>query len=171
MRGDARSPQRATLEWRHTRMAGDPDDRVLWGGGGLFPDAVAFVVAPFASAQTPLQPAEAVAVSGAAPKRKSEFRAGRAAARIALASLGHPRAVVTKGADRAPIWPRGFVGSISHSPGYCAAAVGRWADVAAIGFDVERRGAVGSDLLPSRVVLSREGVRVRIAVDHWEAPK
>lgn len=30
---------------------------------------------------------------------------------------------------------------------------------------------VGSDLLPSRVVLSREGVRVRIAVDHWEAPK
>jgi outer membrane lipoprotein LolB len=30
---------------------------------------------------------------------------------------------------------------------------------------------VGADLLPSRLVLSREGVRVRIAVDHWEAPK
>jgi outer membrane lipoprotein LolB len=29
----------------------------------------------------------------------------------------------------------------------------------------------GSDLLPSRVVLSREGVRVRIAVDHWGEPR
>jgi len=30
--------------------------------------------------------------------------------------------------------------------------------------------AVSGDLLPSRVVLSRGGVRVRIAVDHWVAP-
>ncbi len=30
---------------------------------------------------------------------------------------------------------------------------------------------VGADLLPSRLVLSREGVRVRVAVDHWEEPK
>jgi len=30
---------------------------------------------------------------------------------------------------------------------------------------------VGSDLLPGRLVLNREGVRVRIAVDHWEEPK
>jgi outer membrane lipoprotein LolB len=30
---------------------------------------------------------------------------------------------------------------------------------------------VGSDLLPSRLVLTREGVRVRIVVDHWEEPK
>lgn len=27
------------------------------------------------------------------------------------------------------------------------------------------------DLLPARLVLTREGVRVRIAVDHWEGPK
>lgn len=30
---------------------------------------------------------------------------------------------------------------------------------------------VGADLLPGRLVLSREGVRVRIAVDHWEEPR
>ena len=30
---------------------------------------------------------------------------------------------------------------------------------------------VGSDVLPSRLVLSREGVRVRIAVDHWDEPR
>jgi outer membrane lipoprotein LolB len=29
----------------------------------------------------------------------------------------------------------------------------------------------GGDVLPSRLVLSRADVRVRIAVDHWEEPK
>jgi len=33
--------------------------------------------------------------------------------------------------------------------------------------DYERYLPVNGDLLPARLVLSREGVRVRIAVDHW----
>jgi outer membrane lipoprotein LolB len=33
--------------------------------------------------------------------------------------------------------------------------------------DYDRYLPVNGDLLPARVVLSREGVRVRIAVDHW----
>jgi outer membrane lipoprotein LolB len=32
----------------------------------------------------------------------------------------------------------------------------------------DRYMPVNGDLLPARLVLSREGVRVRIAVDHWE---
>ena len=36
--------------------------------------------------------------------------------------------------------------------------------------DYERYTARGADVLPSRVVLSREGVRVRIIVDHWDGP-
>jgi outer membrane lipoprotein LolB len=36
--------------------------------------------------------------------------------------------------------------------------------------DYDGYAAVNGDLLPTRVVLSREGVRVRIAVDHWMAP-
>jgi outer membrane lipoprotein LolB len=36
--------------------------------------------------------------------------------------------------------------------------------------DYDRYLPVGADLLPAHVVLSREGVRVRIAVDHWELP-
>lgn len=35
----------------------------------------------------------------------------------------------------------------------------------------DRYMPVGADLLPSRLVMNREGVRVRIAVDHWEAPR
>ncbi len=34
----------------------------------------------------------------------------------------------------------------------------------------DRYVPVNGDLLPARVVLNREAVRVRIAVDHWEAP-
>ncbi|HEY1314148.1 MAG TPA: lipoprotein insertase outer membrane protein LolB [Steroidobacteraceae bacterium] len=36
--------------------------------------------------------------------------------------------------------------------------------------DYDRYMPVAGDLLPAHVVLSREGVRVRIAVDHWELP-
>jgi outer membrane lipoprotein LolB len=37
--------------------------------------------------------------------------------------------------------------------------------------DFDRYVPVNGDLLPTRAVLSREGVRVRIAVDHWMAPR
>jgi outer membrane lipoprotein LolB len=37
--------------------------------------------------------------------------------------------------------------------------------------DYDRYMAVAGDVLPAHLVLSREGVRVRIAVDHWEAPR
>jgi len=36
--------------------------------------------------------------------------------------------------------------------------------------DYDRYVQVAGDLLPAHLVLSREGVRVRIAVDHWEWP-
>ncbi len=37
--------------------------------------------------------------------------------------------------------------------------------------DYDRYMPVGGDVLPARMVLSREGVRVRIAVDHWDGPR
>jgi outer membrane lipoprotein LolB len=36
--------------------------------------------------------------------------------------------------------------------------------------DYDRYMSVAGDLLPAHLVLSREGVRVRVAVDHWEWP-
>jgi outer membrane lipoprotein LolB len=35
----------------------------------------------------------------------------------------------------------------------------------------DRYLAVAGDLLPARLVLSRDGVRVRIVIDHWDWPK
>lgn len=79
----------------------------------------------------PAFPGETVA--GVA-KRQSEFRAGRHAARAALAELGLPGRPIPAGADRAPIWPLGLIGSISHSDRLCLAAVGRGRG---IGVDLE----------------------------------
>src|SRR5207245_11366486 len=70
-------------------------------------------------------------------RSRREFAAGRACARAALHRLGFPRGPLLSGADRAPIWPAGAVGSITHCPGYCAAAVARRRDVRALGIDAE----------------------------------
>ena len=60
-------------------------------------------------------PAEAVAMAAMTPKRRREFTAGRLAARGAMAEVGHFGHPVPMDADRAPIWPQGLVGSISHT--------------------------------------------------------
>jgi outer membrane lipoprotein LolB len=36
--------------------------------------------------------------------------------------------------------------------------------------DYDRYTPAGGDVLPAHVVLSREGVRVRVAIEHWQAP-
>lgn len=73
----------------------------------------------------------------ARPARVAEFAAGRAAARQAMAVLGvAPRAVAMR-PDRAPDWPAGIVGSITHDGGLCLAALARAADLGGIGIDIE----------------------------------
>ncbi|MBL3559636.1 4'-phosphopantetheinyl transferase family protein [Rhodovulum sulfidophilum] len=56
----------------------------------------------------------------AVPKRCCEYLAGRLLARAALAALGHPGGPVLPGPGRAPVWPAGAAGSISHSGDLCA---------------------------------------------------
>lgn len=115
---------------------------------GLFPTGVAFVEASAEMWETPAASEEEQALGHAVDKRRREFRAGRHCAREALRRIGIPAAVIPVGFERRPIWPSGVVGSIAHTRGYCAAAVTASAAVAGIGFDAERRGAVGSSLAP-----------------------
>lgn len=75
---------------------------------------------------------EAEAISGAVPARQREFAAGRVAARMAM---GQPLAL-PMGPDRAPIWPAGWSGSITHA--------GLWAVAAAL----RGQGLVGLDMEP-----------------------
>ena len=76
-------------------------------------------------------------------KRINEFRAGRVAARLALAELGLPERALPAGPDRAPIWPMGVHGSISHSNSLCLAVAGRRH---CIGIDLEPATPLPADL-------------------------
>jgi len=57
----------------------------------------------------------------AVPKRRSEFLAGRLMAALALRQAGLPETVGRTG--RAPVWPEGVAGSITHSKDRAIAAV------------------------------------------------
>ncbi len=123
----------------------------------LFSSAVAVYEV---SADEPLDtlfPSEAAHVARAVAKRQREFSAGRHCARRALAALGGPSTAVGVGPDRAPCWPPGFVGSITHTggldDGYAAAAVARASDVESVGLDAEQRTPLGDELF--RHVLTR----------------
>jgi enterobactin synthetase component D len=113
----------------------------------LFPSGVAGAELVDLDAAGPLHPVERSAVAHAAPRRVREFAAGRHCAREALQQLGLPAGALPRGADRAPRWPDGAVGSIAHCEGYCGAVVGRRVALAGLGLDVERRGRVAERLL------------------------
>lgn len=102
---------------------------------GLLPPGCA-VAAADPRVLHPLMPGEETA--GMVPKRRAEFSAGRHAARQALAQLGLPAVAIPQGQDRAPVWPAGVAGTITHCDGACLAAV-----------SVGMRG-LGLDLEPDR---------------------
>ena len=56
----------------------------------------------------------------AVAKRQAEYLAGRSLAQAAMAALGHRPEPVTNLPSRAPHWPAGLAGSISHARGRCA---------------------------------------------------
>lgn len=93
-----------------------------------------------------LSEAERAAVAKVSPKRLREFATARALARGALTELGVERFDLLNGPDRAPIWPAGIAGSISHCDTRAFVAVGRREAIGTVGVDVEHRAALKRDL-------------------------
>ena len=96
----------------------------------LLPPTTAFATLPTAAAHS-LFPVEEAAVARAVAKRQRTFAAGRACARRALGL----DVAIEVGAGGAPIWPAGFVGSITHTDDDAAAVASR--AMRAIGIDLE----------------------------------
>lgn len=98
----------------------------------------------------PLYPEERALLEGCVEKRQREIAAGRRCARRALAQLGITSFPLLPGPDRAPIWPAGIVGSITHtdgpSDGYCAVAVAQAGQFGGLGIDAEPRLRLPEDL-------------------------
>lgn len=76
-------------------------------------------------------------IQGAVPKRLSEFIAGRALARKLLAEYGCEDQVGHCVSERMPLWPSGFIGSITHSNGIAACTVLPRTDCVGVGVDIE----------------------------------
>ena len=91
--------------------------------------------------------AEEREVAHAVANRRDEFATGRRLARAALGRLGCEPTGIPAGADRAPIWPEGFLGTISHAGRLCVVHVGRTRDLTGMGVDIASKSRLEPALL------------------------
>jgi 4'-phosphopantetheinyl transferase EntD len=134
-------------------MPSDPERR----GPGRRPESAAMIEALVpASAcaemfvdvpESTMFPSEAAVVADAVGERRREFGTARYCAREALQQIGVPAVPILPDLDGAPRWPAGVVGSMTHCPGYRAAAVARSSDLRGIGIDAEPHAAVPPEAL------------------------
>src|SRR5918999_1195721 len=115
---------------------------------------------------------EAAAVAGAALERRREFATVRYCARRALRRLGVPAAPIVPDADRAPRWPDGVVGSMTHCAGYRAAVVARTGELRGVGIDAEPHAPLPADVFDF-VLRDDERAPLRALADadpvpHWD---
>jgi 4'-phosphopantetheinyl transferase EntD len=109
---------------------------------------------------------EAAAVAGAVAERRLEFGTVRHCARKALRQLGIPAVPILPDVDRAPRWPVGVVGSMTHCAGYRAAAVARSGELRGLGIDAEPHAAVPDEAL-DLVLRDEERARLLALADAY----
>jgi enterobactin synthetase component D len=104
----------------------------------LFPAGVTADASDFDERRPPPDVPLPPQVAASVAKRRAEFVAGRACARAALALAGcGATGEIAIGHLRAPIWPPGFAGSISHASGIAAAVAARTSHSLSLGLDLE----------------------------------
>ncbi|MFC5140680.1 4'-phosphopantetheinyl transferase [Actinomycetospora rhizophila] len=127
---------------------------------GVLPGAVVTAARTDDDPHAVLAPEEEPAVAKAVASRRAEFTTTRGCARDALARLGAPAVAVPVGERRAPVWPDGVVGAITHCAGFRAAAVA-WRDaVRTVGLDAEPHVALPDGVLGA---VSDAGERAALA--------
>ena len=105
-----------------------------------FPDFISFYCSQNPSDQYyRLLPEEkAIAESFGSQKRRDEFILGRICAHRALSRFGLESVPILRNSEtREPCWPNSVWGSITHSAGFAAVAVGLKKDINGIGIDLE----------------------------------
>ena len=105
-----------------------------------FPDFISFYCGQHSADQNlRLLPEEkAIANSFSSKKRRAEFTLGRIYARGALSRFGLESEPILRNPEtREPCWPDSVWGSIPHSAGFVAVAVGLKKDINGVGIDLE----------------------------------
>ncbi len=116
---------------------------------------------------------EPQAVAKAIPKRRAEFAAGRRAARAALAKAGLPAIAIPQGPNRAPLWPDGTVGSISHDAGLAVASIAEVSRVTRLGIDLAEAKDfpehLRSEILRTPAEQAQSGLEARLSFSAKES--
>lgn len=95
-------------------------------------------------------------------KRQAEYLAGRLCAREALRQVSGHAVAPAIGQDRAPQWPAGVCGSITHGAGWAAAVVAPSTAWRGLGLDVEQRlPAERAERLAPEILTAQEWQRTR----------
>ncbi len=105
----------------------------------LLKNGISFVVVSEPLDSNQLFAEEKISLGRSSEKRCQDFSTGRWCARQALQALGIDPVAIPIGKQREPIWPKGLVGSISHTTNYYCAGVSRTKK--ALGIDAERFSA------------------------------
>ncbi|KRE88995.1 hypothetical protein ASG87_05420 [Frateuria sp. Soil773] len=96
-------------------------------------------------------------VARSVPKRRAEYLAGRRAALAALAEAGGGAVDLAVTPSRAPAWPGGFIGSITHAAGIAAAVALRGGAMRGVGIDIEHVATEGAlDAIAQSVIDASE---------------
>lgn len=103
----------------------------------LLPESVSVCELTGSAIPDPLFPEEETLVRRAVSNRRNEFALSRTCARRALTNIGVAPCSILSTSDRAPIWPPGIVGSITHCKSYTAAAVCLDVQFLSLGIDAE----------------------------------
>ena len=138
----------------------------------LLPATISVSVGPLLEDAPPLTAIERASAGMMDAERMREFKNGRLYAKRALAMLGVYGVELPIAPDRAPLWPAGLVGSLTHvsqpACGHVAAAVARAHTVRAIGIDAEREGSLHPHAW-EHVLTERELERIRTLPPHMRA--
>ncbi|WJY68278.1 4'-phosphopantetheinyl transferase family protein [Corynebacterium auris] len=108
-----------------------------------------------------LHPEEQRLVSQAVDLRKGEFGDARWCAHQALRELGVDTGeAILRGERGMPLWPQGYIGSLTHTEGFRAAVAASTRHVVSIGLDAEP-----AKPLPEEVVGEIANARERVRID------
>jgi 4'-phosphopantetheinyl transferase EntD len=133
--------------WHTAGMQGTELEEIRAAIRRMLPAGVAASAGAIDDAAGTLAPVEVPATARMSARRLQEFSAGRGHARIALEQLGLRSPGVAVGAGRAPVWPAGFVGSISHAGDLVLAVAAPSTAIRGIGVDLERAVPLDADLI------------------------
>ena len=124
----------------------------------LLPANVRVAAGPIMGEPPPLTRSELASAGPVSPGRLRELQCSRYYAKQALSKLGVEDVELLVAKNRAPAWPNGVVGSITHVQkdlhGYCAVAVAKLDEIQALGIDLECDAGLGPRAWAS--ILSRD---------------